>query len=64
MFYYGMRLRGYSIGCQSKGVEVRLDDNKGMRSDGRKYHDIIGYERELTDREMFQYDLDYLGETI
>lgn len=52
---YGMRLRGFSIGCQPKGVEERRDDSSG------KYHDIIVYSRKLETAEMDAYELDYLG---
>lgn len=57
MFKYGMRLRGFSIGCQPmKGFYERQDD------DSRKYHDILIYERKLTDEELMDYELDFLGE--
>ena len=57
MFKYGMRLRGFSIGCQPmKGFYERQDDP------GRKYHDILIYERKLTDEELKDYELDFLGE--
>lgn len=52
LYFYGMRLRGFSIGCQPKGVFRRYDDIKG------KYHDIIAYERELTEDELQHYSLD------
>ena len=56
-FYkYGMRLRGFSIGCQPRNVCKRVDDKTG------KYHDIIIYARKLTDKEVTDYELDYLGE--
>ena len=55
-YKYGMRLRGFSIGCQPKGVLYREDDNTG------KYHDIIVYDRKLTEKELSDYELDYLGE--
>lgn len=58
MFLYGMRLRGYSIGCQPSGVLKRMDDTSG------KYWDIIAYERKLTDKEIADYDLDYICEDI
>lgn len=55
MFEYGMRLRGFSIGCQPMdGFVERLDDETG------KYHDILVYNRKLTDKEMKDYELDYL----
>ena len=54
MYYYGMRLRGYSPGCQPKGVVKRLDDDSG------KYWDILVYSRPLTDREQRDYELDFI----
>lgn len=56
-YHYGMRLRPFGIGCQPKGVVHRTDDPT------MKYWDIIIYDRELTEKEMFDYDLDYLGES-
>lgn len=54
-YIYGMRLRGYSPGCQPKeGFVMRLDDPKG------KYHDLISYDRELTEKEVRDYELDFL----
>lgn len=55
-FYYGMRLRGYSPWCQPDGVIDRKDDFTG------RYHDIIVYDRKLTDREVLDFSLDFLGE--
>ena len=53
---YGMRLRGFSIGCQPmNGFLSREDDSTG------KYHDIIIYSRKLTDEELNQYELDDLN---
>lgn len=56
-FVYGMRLRGYSPGCQPKeGLVTRIDDR------ARKYHDKLVYNRRLTEKEELEYELDYLGE--
>lgn len=55
LYWYGMRLRGYSMGAQPKGVYVRRDDPR------RKYHDLIAYERELTADECRDYELDFIG---
>ena len=55
IFLYGMRLRGFSPGAQPKGVINRYDDPTG------KYWDIIQYDRKLTDEEVRQYSLDFLG---
>lgn len=59
-YKYGMRLRGFSPGCQPmEGLIERRDDiiNRG-------YHDILIYDRKLTDKEVADYELDYLGEQI
>lgn len=55
VYRYGMRLRGYSPGCQPNGVRDREDDPTG------KYYDILLYGRQLTDKEVADYELDYLG---
>lgn len=56
-YTYGMRLRGFSIGCQPmNGFIRRMDD------DSRRYHDLLIYNRKLTDSELTDYELDYLGE--
>lgn len=54
LYYYGMRNRGYSIGCQPKGVLMTQDDETG------RYHDIIVYKRALTESEVYDYELDFI----
>lgn len=57
MHTYGMRLRGFAPLCQPRhGFVERLDDTTG------KYYDILVYDRELTQKELRDYELDYLGE--
>ena len=47
MYYlYGMRLRGFSPGCQPKDGFVARKD-----SDSKKYWDILVYDRQLTKKE-------------
>lgn len=61
MWVYGMRLRGFSIGCQPKeGFVERRDDTSG------KYYDLIVYDRPLTDQEVEKFDLSFLlyGDTL
>lgn len=54
-YYYGMRLRGFSIGCQPmQGFIERQDDVTG------RYHDVLAYDRQLTKKELADYELDYL----
>ena len=52
---YGMRLRGYSIGCQPKqgllDVLEPYDNN---------YYNVLVYDRELTESEMEDYELDFI----
>jgi hypothetical protein len=57
VYTYGMRLRGFSPGCQPKdGLIERRDDKSGL------YYDVLVYERELTAKELDYYELDFLGE--
>lgn len=55
-YKYGMRLRGFSLGCQPMQGLIRKEN-----AHGAKYHDILVYSRKLTDKEMNDYDLDYIG---
>ena len=55
-YLYGMRLRGFSLGCQPmKGIIERRDDRTG------KYYDILAYSRKLTEQELEDFELDYVG---
>ena len=54
-FKYGMRLRGFSPGCQPmNGFLRREDDTTG------KYHDILVYDRQLNELGVYAYSLDEL----
>lgn len=56
LYKYGMRLRGFSIGCQPmEGFYERIDDHTG------RYYDILVYDRMLTGAEVADYELTYLG---
>ena len=57
IYSYGMRLRGFSIGCQPmKGLLFTADDESG------RYYDLLVYDRKLTDKELSDYELDYIGD--
>lgn len=56
LYTYGMRSRGYSIGCQPREGFVAADDDCLG-----EYHNVLLYNRKLTDEECRDYDLDYLG---
>jgi len=60
IYGYGMRLRGFSPGCQPMdGFVERLDDETG------KYWDILVYNRPLTEQEMKHYGLEKcIGEDV
>lgn len=57
MYKYGMRLRGFSPACQPMSGFVRRENNTTGQ-----YHDVLVYDRQLTEQELKDYELDYLGE--
>lgn len=57
MYWYGMRLRGFSIGCQP--MEGLIDS---ADSQDKRWYSYLWYDRQLTEQEVREYDLDYLGE--
>ena len=59
VYKYGMRLRGFSPSCQPmQNYYRRIDDPSG------KYHDIIVYIEPLTDKQIKDYELDFLGKEV
>lgn len=57
LYKYGMRLRGFAPGCQP------MDGLAGKMKESGKYHDILLYYRELTGKEIRDYELDRLEES-
>lgn len=58
-FYYGMRQRGYSPGCQPmEGLLERQDDPRG------RYWDVLKYNRRLSHKEERFYDLDFIRSEV
>lgn len=55
-YLYGMRLRGYSPGCQPMEGLLRVAPGGGQ------YHDLLIYDRPLTEKELRDYELDYINE--
>ena len=51
-YKYGMRLRGYSICCQPMEGLIRVEEDES-----KKYWNILVYSRELTGKEINDYDL-------
>ena len=59
LYIYGMRLRGFSPSCQPmKGLIDHFVDITF------KYYDILVYNRKLSEDELDQYELDYIGDRI
>lgn len=59
LYYYGMRLRGFSPGCQPmKGLVSRQDDPQGI------YWDVLIYDRALTKKEQTEFELDFIREDV
>ena len=58
VYFYGMRLRPFGPGCQpNKGF---LDVTEDQHDQG--YHNILLYERKLSEKEISNYELDFLEE--
>lgn len=56
VYVYGMRLRGFAPGCQPMdGLVEWKDEELG-------YHSVLWYSRKLTEEELVEYELAYLGE--
>lgn len=56
-YEYGMRLRGFSPGCQPmNGLKDHREDETG------KYYDLLVYDRKLTKEELRDYELDFVQE--
>lgn len=55
-YKYGMRLRGFSMGCQPMAGFIRREDDPAG-----KYYDIIVYGRKLSEQELRAYELDDLN---
>lgn len=55
LYVYGMRLRGFSPGCQPKqGIVEALEDA------ANRYHNLLVYDRKLTAEEARDYELDFI----
>lgn len=51
---YGMKYRGFSPGAQPMKGFVRRHDAEP----GQNYHDVLEYDRELTEEEIRAYELE------
>ena len=55
LYKYGMRSKGFLIGCQPMNGLIEYEPDKAG-----KYYDILYYGRELTEQELCEYELDRL----
>lgn len=64
-YIYGMKARPFSIGCQPMEGLVTSDVYgvkeifTGIKED--RFHDFLIYDRKLSDKEQYTYELEYLG---
>lgn len=56
LYKYGMRLRGFAPMCQPMNGLADWEDGD------RKYHNYLYYKRELSSKELEDYELDFIGE--
>ena len=52
-YRYGMKHRGFSIGCQPKEGLIKREDSHSSR-----YYDIVVYDHPLTEQECLDYELE------
>ena len=64
-YLYGMRLRGFSPGCQPKDGLICCEPGPlriGRYGKAKQYHDGLWYSRKLSDKELRDYELDFIRE--
>lgn len=64
-YIYGMKARPCNIGCQPMEglVTHKIYEAKEILTaeERDKFHDILLYDRRLSDKEQYDYELQYLG---
>lgn len=64
-YLYGLRLRGFSPGCQPRDGFVEVADSwftkEYSQKRGVNYHDTLIYSRKLKDDELEKYEMDFFG---
>lgn len=58
LYRYGMKLKGFSPGCQPMEGFVRREDDPT-----KQYHEILVYDRNLNGWELGAYEFDFLDVT-
>lgn len=65
-YLYGMRMRGFSPGCQPKDGFVECltetaENRELWQKHFKRYYNLLIYDRKLSETELTEYELDYLG---
>lgn len=64
-FIYGMKARSFSVGCQPMEGLMVSDAFKVLKIDlddvSMKYYDTLMYDRKLTEKELYDYELEFIG---
>ncbi len=62
-YLYGMRLRGFAPGCQPMDGFIERSDMtyRFVNDSTRVYHDVLVYSRPLSDKELRDYELDFIS---
>lgn len=58
LYKYGMRLRGFAPMCQPMNGLYAWEDGD------KKYYTYLYYSRELTDKEIRDYELDFIKKAL
>lgn len=66
MFIYGMRCRPFSIGTFPKKGFKRAGSHEMLTNLDVKdrYYDVLVYNRKLSNEELYEYELDYIGRLV
>lgn len=64
-YIYGMKARPFSIGCQPMEGLMASDAFNFLKIDidevNMKFHDTLLYDRKLTEKELYDYELEFIG---
>ena len=64
-YIYGMKARPFSIGCQPMEGLITSDAFKVLKMDldeeSQGYHSTLLYNRKLTEEEIYDYELEFVG---
>ena len=66
LYFYGMRLRGFSIGTYPIDGFLRCEHMSMFKDkyniDTSKYYDVLVYDKELSEQDLLDYEFDLILE--